>query len=56
MRFTHPPLTAVVQPIAAVAARAVELIIADRAGGEVPAAPTVVPASITVRQSTARAS
>jgi LacI family transcriptional regulator len=53
-RFSHPPLTAVVQPIAAVTARAVELIIAQRSGRAVPDEPVVVPASLTVRGSTAR--
>ncbi|MES2057696.1 MAG: LacI family DNA-binding transcriptional regulator [Pseudomonadota bacterium] len=53
VRFTHPPLTAIVQPIAEVAARAVELIIADQAGRDVPDTPTVVPASLVLRNSTA---
>jgi LacI family transcriptional regulator len=53
VRFAHPPLTAVVQPIAGVTARAVELIIADQAGRETPGEPVVVPASLTVRGSTA---
>ncbi|UVO49724.1 LacI family DNA-binding transcriptional regulator [Sphingomonas sp. SUN019] len=53
VRFAHPPLTAVVQPIAEVTARAVELIIAEQAGRETPGAPVVVPASLTVRGSTA---
>jgi len=52
VRFTHPPLTAVVQPIAEVSARAVELIIADRAGSEHVDEPIVVPASIVLRSST----
>jgi LacI family transcriptional regulator len=54
VRFTHPPLTAVVQPIAEVAARAVELIIAEEAGNAAPATPTVVPAALVIRGSTAR--
>jgi LacI family transcriptional regulator len=53
-RFSHPPLTAVVQPIAAVTARAVELIIAQRAGRAVPDGPVVVPATLTVRGSTTK--
>jgi LacI family transcriptional regulator len=53
VRFAHPPLTAVVQPIAGVTARAVELIIAEQAGRETPGEPVVVPASLTVRGSTA---
>jgi LacI family transcriptional regulator len=53
VRFTHPPLTAVVQPIAEVTARAVERIIAEQAGGEFDPAPEVVPASLTIRASTA---
>ena len=54
-RFTHPALTAVVQPIAEVAARAVELIIADQAGRDVPDTPIVVPANLVFRDSTAAA-
>ncbi|MEI5685523.1 LacI family DNA-binding transcriptional regulator [Sphingomonas kyungheensis] len=53
VRFTHPALTAIVQPIAEVAARAVELIIAERAGRATPDGPTVVPAGLVVRGSTA---
>ncbi|QDZ08748.1 LacI family DNA-binding transcriptional regulator [Sphingomonas panacisoli] len=52
VRFTHPPLTAIVQPIAAVSARAVELIIADQAGAEKIDEPIVVPATIVLRAST----
>jgi len=55
VRFAHPALTAVVQPIAEVTARAVELIIAEQAGRAPPDAPTVVPVGLTVRGSTARA-
>ncbi len=54
VRFTHPPLTAIDQPIAEVAARAVELIIADIAGAEKPEQPIVVPAKLVLRYSTAR--
>ncbi len=54
VRFTHPPLTAVVQPIAEVSARAVELIIAEKSGKPPPAdKPTVVPAALALRASTA---
>jgi LacI family transcriptional regulator len=52
-RFAHPPLTAVVQPIAQVTARAVELIIAARAGQAPPDGPEVVRADLVVRGSTA---
>jgi len=55
VRFTHPSLTAVVQPIAEVAARAVELIIADQAGRDVPDMPVVVQAKLVFRDSTAAA-
>jgi len=54
VRFAHPPLTAITQPIAAVTARAVELIIASQTE-EPPSAPVVEPAQIVVRESTARA-
>ncbi|WP_179509672.1 LacI family DNA-binding transcriptional regulator [Sphingomonas melonis] len=53
VRFTHPPLTAVVQPIADVTARAVELIIAEQAGRTLPDGPTIVPAGLMARGSTA---
>jgi LacI family transcriptional regulator len=53
VRFTHPTLTAVVQPIAEASARAVELIIAETGGSNTPAGPIVVPATLAVRQSTA---
>ncbi|MGP7796981.1 LacI family DNA-binding transcriptional regulator [Sphingomonas sp. CLY1604] len=52
VRFAHPPLTAIVQPIAEVTARAVECIIAEQAGRPVPAGPVVVPATLAVRGST----
>lgn len=52
-RFAHPPLTAVVQPIAEVTARAVELIIDHRAGRPTEAAPVEVAASLAIRASTA---
>ena len=53
VRFTHPPLAAIVQPIAEVTALAVKLIIADQTGGDVPDGPIVVPASLVLRGSTA---
>jgi LacI family transcriptional regulator len=53
VRFTHPPLAAIAQPIAEVTARSVELIIGERMGRETPGAPTVVPASLVLRESTA---
>jgi LacI family transcriptional regulator len=52
VRFAHPPLAAIVQPIAEVTARAVELIIADQAGRDTPDTPVVVPASLVLRSST----
>ncbi|MEO6224862.1 MAG: LacI family DNA-binding transcriptional regulator [Sphingomicrobium sp.] len=53
VRFTMPPLTAVDQPIAATASRAVELIIEVQRSGNGPDAPVVVPAALVLRQSTA---
>ncbi len=52
-RFSHPPLTAVEQPIAAVTARGVELIIGARSGRAEPGDPVVVTPGLTVRASTA---
>ena len=54
VRFTHPPLTSVVQPIADTIARAVELIIDEQAGRTTPDGLIVVPSGLTVRESTAR--
>lgn len=51
VHFTQPPLTAVDQPIAATASKAVELIIAAQKGESPPTALTVVPASIHERES-----
>ena len=51
VRFHHPPLTAVAQPVAEVTAQAVALLIADRDGG-VDLAPVEVPARLVVRGST----
>ncbi len=54
VRFTNPPLTAVDQPIAATASKAVELLIAN--GQEPPGEqPIVVPGELVVRGSTAPA-
>lgn len=55
VRVTHPPLTAVVQHIAEVTSRAVELIIADQTGKDVDAGLLVVPADLAVRGSTGAA-
>ena len=54
VRFAHPPLTAIDQPIADLAARAVELIIGELAGRDAPQQPIIVPALLDVRRSTAR--
>lgn len=53
VRFTHPQLTAVDQPIAAVTSRAVELIVAAARDNEWPDQPAVVPCSLVERESTA---
>ncbi len=53
VRLTHPPLTAIDQPIAEVTSRAVEQIINAHAGRAIPEAPTIVPASLVERESTA---
>jgi LacI family transcriptional regulator len=52
VRFTLPPLTAVDQPIAATASRAVELIIDLQRGTQLPSEPIVIPAALVPRQST----
>ena len=52
-RFTHPPLTAIDQPIAETVARAVELLIAAQKGQDPPAEPVVIHASLVQRGSTA---
>lgn len=54
VRFTQPPLTAVDQPVAETASRAVELIILSQRGQELPAQPVVVEARLVERQSTMR--
>ena len=51
-RLSTPALTAIDQPIAATASRAVELIIASRNGNEVPVDPVVMAAALIARQST----
>ncbi len=52
IRLAHPPLTAIVQPIAEVTAEAVNRIIADLGDGPKPDTPVTVPAQMTVRHST----
>jgi LacI family transcriptional regulator len=52
VRFTHPSLTAVVQPIAEVSEKAVELIIADQFDTAGTDHPIVVPARLERRDST----
>ena len=52
VRFVHPPLTAIVQPIAEITAQAVECVIAEQAGRALPAAPIIVPATLAIRAST----
>ena len=52
IRLAHPPLTAIVQPIAEVTALAVQLIIADLADGPKTVTPVTVPALLTIRDST----
>lgn len=53
VRFTQPPLTAVDQPVAETASRAVELIILSQRGQDLPSQPVVVEAALIERQSTA---
>jgi LacI family transcriptional regulator len=54
VRFTHPALTAVDQPIAAITAAAVQLIIDAEAGRPLPPGPTMFNAPLVVRESTGR--
>lgn len=54
VHFTQPPLTAIDQPIAATASRAVELIIAAQKGEAKPAALTIISADLVPRGSVAR--
>ena len=53
VRFTQPPLTAVDQPVAELAALAVEMIIRSLRGEELPPQPLIVEAGLVDRQSTA---
>jgi LacI family transcriptional regulator len=53
VRFTHPPLTAIDQPIAELASLSVERIIDANAGRAVPASPTLLRAGLVERGSTA---
>jgi LacI family transcriptional regulator len=53
VRFTLPALTAVDQPIAATASRAVEALIELRRGAAMPEKTLVIPAGLVRRQSTA---
>jgi len=52
VRFVRPALTAVVQPIAAVTARAVELLIAAQSGGPTAGGPFRIAADLVTRTST----
>jgi len=52
MRHANPPVTAIVQPIAAVSARAVQLIIEQRRTGHAPVDPVVIPAEMVFRGTT----
>lgn len=53
VRFTQPPLTAVDQPVAELAATAVEMIIRSLRRQEIPPQPLIVEAELVERQSTA---
>lgn len=53
VRFTEPAITAVDQPVAATASRAMELIIGQQRGEPLPPQPVVVEAALVERQSTA---
>jgi LacI family transcriptional regulator len=53
VRFAVPPLTAINQPIAAMTARAAELLIQANAGADPPEGPDVLPFELVVRGSTA---
>lgn len=52
VRFVQPPLTAIDQPIADIAAKAVELIVAHQRRSELPATTVIIPATLVVRGST----
>lgn len=56
MNFTQPPLTAIDQPIAATASKAVELIIAAQKDHQMPTTLSVVPGTLVERGSVAAAS
>lgn len=51
--FTRPALTAIDQPVAETTALAVELIVAAQRGQDLPKGPTIVPAKLIERESTA---
>lgn len=53
VKYTQPPFTAIVQPIAETFARAVEIIVAQVTARETPDAVVVVPSRLEVRGSTA---
>lgn len=53
VRFVQPPLTAIDQPIAGLASKAVELIVAHQRRSELPQSSVVVAATLVVRNSTA---
>lgn len=53
VNFTQPRLTAVDQPVAATASKAIEMIISQLRGDELPDEPIVVEAGLVVRDSTA---
>lgn len=53
--LSQPPLTAIDQPIASTAARAVELLIAAKKGDRLPDSPTIIKAQLIERKSTASA-
>lgn len=52
IRLSSPPITAIRQPVAEVTARAVELILAERAGRKPPAEPVAEPVTFVPRAST----
>ncbi len=53
--FSNPALTAIDQPIAETTSRAIELIVAAKKGHGIPDGPTIVPAKLIERRSTAPA-
>jgi LacI family transcriptional regulator len=53
--LSQPPLTAIDQPIASTAERAVELLIAAKKGDQLPDGPTIIKAQLVERKSTANA-